>query len=101
MAPETFGVCAQIFHRVSFKSTQNGVSIGVPSLVGTQCKRPGGDFMNKGNRFGEDSEYLVTLDNQVFQSAAAALSSLGLCEFESMGQGQYRRDEQSLEEECA
>ena len=31
-------------------------------------------FMSKGNSFEEDNQYLVTLDNQVRESAAAALS---------------------------
>ena len=42
--------------------------------------------MSKGNPFEEDSKDLVTLDNQVCESATASLS---VREVESVGQDQY------------
>jgi len=43
-------------------------------------------FMSKANPFEEDSEDLVTLEDHVCESAAAAISVLNL---ESLGQEQY------------
>ena len=50
-------------------------------------------LLSKGNPFEEDSEDLVTLDNKVCESAAAAVS---VCMVDSIGQEQYNNFRESV-----